>query len=60
MIRNPCSYYAQRLHESMVSVGTRDKTLIRIIVLRSEIDLGTIKQEYSRQFRSTLENSIRV
>ncbi len=60
MARNPVAYYAQRLHESMVGAGTKDKTLIRTIVLRSEIDLAAVKQDFNRQFRSTLENSIKV
>lgn len=44
----------------MVGAGTKDKTLIRTIVLRSEIDLASVKQEFNRQFRSTLENAIKV
>ena len=57
--RNPATYYAQRLYESMKGVGTKDRTLIRTVVLRSELDLGNIKQEFQRLYKSSLENYIK-
>lgn len=60
MARNPATYWARRLYESMVGSGTRDRTLIRIMVLRSEIDMIQIKSEFQRIYRKSLESFIKV
>ncbi|CAF0853823.1 unnamed protein product [Brachionus calyciflorus] len=57
--RNPALYYAKRLHETMACAGTKDRSLIRLIVLRSEIDMLNIKSEYQRKYGKTLEQSIK-
>ena len=59
-VQSPAAFLAQRLHKAIEGAGTDDRTLIRIIVSRSEIDLGTIKREYERQFDRTLHNDVKV
>ncbi|CAH1275025.1 unnamed protein product [Diabrotica balteata] len=53
-IRDKPVYLATKLHDAMAGMGTDDKTLIRIIVSRSEIDLEDIKEAYEAKYAKTL------
>jgi annexin D len=48
----------QVLRKSMKGLGTDDKTLIRVVVTRTEIDMLYIKAEYHKKYKKTLAEAI--
>lgn len=59
-VTNLPRYYAKRLYESMVGLGTDNSALIRIIAIRSEKDMGCIKREFEGLYGATLKSWIQV
>ncbi|CAF3692708.1 unnamed protein product [Rotaria sordida] len=57
-IRDRPSFFAERLHKAITGLGTRDSTLIRVIVSRSEIDLAQIKQRYQQMYHRSLAQDV--
>ncbi|XP_037046645.1 annexin B10-like [Bradysia coprophila] len=58
-VQSTSAYFAKRLFAAMEGMGTDDATLIRIIVSRSELDLGSIKSEFERLFDRTLLSAVK-
>ncbi|XP_065187984.1 annexin-B12-like [Sycon ciliatum] len=52
-------YFAQLLHKSMKGAGTDEDRLIRVVVSRSEIDLGDVKEAFNRTYGKPLSRWIR-
>lgn len=57
-IRDRPTYFAERLHKAISGIGTRDSTLIRVLVSRSEIDLVQIKQRYQQMYNRSLARDV--
>ncbi|XP_034407747.1 annexin A11a isoform X2 [Cyclopterus lumpus] len=57
-IKNTNAYFAERLYKAMKGAGTKDTTLIRIMVSRSEVDMLDIRQEYVKNYGKSLYTHI--
>ncbi|XP_068996036.1 annexin A11a isoform X1 [Embiotoca jacksoni] len=57
-IKNTPVYFAERLYKAMKGAGTKDTTLIRIMVSRSEVDMLDIRQEYVKNYGKSLYTHI--
>lgn len=53
-VQNQTAYFAKQLHDA------DERTFIRILVSRSEIDLANIMKEYERLYDRTLQSDIKV
>ncbi|CAH8549748.1 unnamed protein product [Heterobilharzia americana] len=51
-------FFAEKLKRSMKGIGTDDRTLIRIIVSRCQVDMGLIKREFHTLTGKSLESWI--
>ncbi|XP_047232502.1 annexin A11-like [Girardinichthys multiradiatus] len=57
-IKNTPAYFAERLYKAMKGAGTKDRTLIRIMVSRSEVDILDIRQEFLKAYGKSLYTHI--
>lgn len=56
---NPPEFFAHCLHRSMIGLGTDDKSLIRLVVTRSEIDMEDVKVEFLKKYGKSLKSFIK-
>ncbi|XP_074147929.1 annexin A6 isoform X2 [Sminthopsis crassicaudata] len=58
-IRSTPEYFAERLFKAMKGLGTRDNTLIRIMVSRSELDMLDIREVFRTKYEKSLYSMIK-
>ncbi|TDH13216.1 hypothetical protein EPR50_G00054970 [Perca flavescens] len=58
-VKSVPAYFAERLYGSMKGGGTDERTLIRIMVSRSEIDLLDIRAEFKKLYKYSLHSAIK-
>ncbi|XP_053331351.1 annexin A9 [Spea bombifrons] len=59
VMKNTPLYFADRLYNAMKGMGTNEKTLARILISRSEIDLLSIRVEFRRKYGKSLYSFIK-
>ncbi|KAJ8365749.1 hypothetical protein SKAU_G00145800 [Synaphobranchus kaupii] len=57
-IKNTPAYFAERLHKAMQGAGTKDRTLVRVMVSRCEVDMLDIRQVYGQTYGKSLYTHI--
>ena len=60
VIRDKPGYFAKKMQKAMKGLGTDDKSLLRVIVSRCEIDMVQIMNSFQEQFNGTLADWIKV
>ncbi|OCT99649.1 annexin A10 [Xenopus laevis] len=58
-VRDKPAYFAYRLYNAIHDFGFHNKTIIRILVSRSEIDLMNIRQKYKETYGKSLFHDIK-
>ncbi|KAF6080440.1 annexin A6 [Phyllostomus discolor] len=57
-VKNKPLFFADKLYKSMKGAGTDEKTLTRIMVSRSEIDLLNVRREFIEKYDKSLHKAI--
>ncbi|XP_011869187.1 PREDICTED: annexin B9-like [Vollenhovia emeryi] len=57
-VKNRPGFFAEQLYKSMKGLGTDDNRLIRLVVTRSEVDMGEIKDVFVHEYGEPLEDFI--
>ncbi|KAG5213594.1 hypothetical protein JEQ12_009380, partial [Ovis aries] len=58
-IRDKPAYFAYRLYSAIHDFGFHNKTVIRILIARSEIDLMTVRKRYRERYGKSLFHDIK-
>jgi hypothetical protein len=59
-VQNIPLFFAHRLRKAFEGMGTDDITLIRVVVSRFELDLGTVAEVYETTYGKSLVKAVEV
>lgn len=54
VVRDPTEYYCDHIYRSMHGLGTHNDSLINLLIDRSEVDLGAIKELFQKKYNQSL------
>ncbi|XP_071487933.1 annexin A13-like [Diadema antillarum] len=57
-IDDPVKYYVHKLHKAMKGAGTDESCLVRIFVMRCEVDLADIRHAYQAKYGRELKDDL--
>ncbi|XP_078068815.1 annexin A10-like [Mustelus asterias] len=58
-VRDKAAYFAYKLYSAINDFGFHNKTVIRILISRSELDLMNVKRNYQERYGNSLTEDIR-
>lgn len=58
-VRDKQAHFASILYKAMKGLGTKENSLIRVIVSRSEVDMVQIKQKFEELYKKRLVDTIK-
>ena len=58
-IISPSEYFATRIKKTIEGFGTDNKTLIRILITRYEVDMNTIKKYYKLFYQKDMVEDVK-
>lgn len=58
-VKDKSAYFAESLYKSMKGLGTDDRTLVRVMVTRCEVDMEEIKEKFYQNYRKHLGSFIK-
>uniref|UniRef100_UPI00398E3CE7 annexin A10-like n=1 Tax=Pristiophorus japonicus TaxID=55135 RepID=UPI00398E3CE7 len=58
-VRDKASYFAYKLYNAIYDCGFHNRTIIRVMISRSELDLMNIKRNFKDQYGNSLHHDIK-
>jgi annexin A7/11 len=57
--KSRAAYFAERIHESVAGMGTKDEDLIFLVVTRADVDLESVKNEHLKMYGKSMVDAVK-